>query len=433
MRRTARHTAHRVAASAALALAALFPQPALLGGCEEPQVEPDGALGDAAVDAAADSGLPPVSLAPRQPVALDICARPFFRIPCAPEDLLYYTLADRRVAWEVDAEEPGYSDLWLLDLSVCEATLAVEKRTIGLFDLWRNTLVWEDARWPVWDDELNKAVGITNLAIADLDRWDAKWLFYSETSSFYAQVNDDYVAFVHKVDRRETGLHELWLLSRDTGEATVVAPTNVAAIWPSMGERYLGYVGYYPQGGEGFDVYYYDTWTGQTNWLEATGAGYQEGLQHVGDYLAWFHFPPSLQPPYRVDAYHIPTETLINVTDNEYESPMGALDPPVVAYSTTAHDPPEGRYWDVSIYDLESGARRRLTWQAGTLHPVRLSMPYLLLVHLLSPHVNGGPKNLYIANLEALGVVDPHGHVIAGDPVIEQPSSPLEIRQPSIP
>jgi hypothetical protein len=75
---------------------------------------------------------------------------------------------------------------------------------------------------------------------------------------------------------------------------------------------------------------------------------------------------------------------------------------------------------DVEVYDIGTTDYRRLTSNNGLVAPTAISPPYLLMIRFL-----GLPdrfqNDFYIANLEALGVLDATGNLIPGDPVIDPP------------
>ncbi len=58
--------------------------------------------------------------------------------------------------------------------------------------------------------------------------------------------------------------------------------------------------------------------------------------------------------------------------------------------------------------------------QQGYVAPAVLAAPYLILIHLLNLP-NTEKNDFYIANLEALGVIDAFGNLLPGGPVITPP------------
>jgi hypothetical protein len=74
----------------------------------------------------------------------------------------------------------------------------------------------------------------------------------------------------------------------------------------------------------------------------------------------------------------------------------------------------------MELYDIDLGLSRRLTTQEGPIAPTAISSPYLLIIRLLFLY-DTFMNDYYIANLEALDVIDGSGVLIPGSPVITPP------------
>jgi hypothetical protein len=74
---------------------------------------------------------------------------------------------------------------------------------------------------------------------------------------------------------------------------------------------------------------------------------------------------------------------------------------------------------DLEVYDIDTGAYRRITTSPGGLRAVRFFSPWLLASDKLGPNAVG--DDWHMLNLERLGVVDETGHVIEGPPVLDPP------------
>jgi hypothetical protein len=75
---------------------------------------------------------------------------------------------------------------------------------------------------------------------------------------------------------------------------------------------------------------------------------------------------------------------------------------------------------DIELYGIASGTSRRLTSAESNLRVRAIDVPYHLFIHRLFLG-HSFQNDFYVANLEALGVIDATGTLIPGDPVIDPP------------
>lgn len=89
------------------------------------------------------------------------------------------------------------------------------------------------------------------------------------------------------------------------------------------------------------------------------------------------------------------------------------MDRDIVLWRTGAYDPASEYYkGDIVAMDLRTGSTRRLTTKAryvGVLAP--MSLPRAIL---FGERGSTSASYKYVVNLEALGVVDDQGHLLAG-------------------
>jgi hypothetical protein len=99
----------------------------------------------------------------------------------------------------------------------------------------------------------------------------------------------------------------------------------------------------------------------------------------------------------------------------------GWINDGLVLYNTSAYTGTENlNPSDLELYEMNSAVSRRLTTVDSNLRARGIDLPYALIIHRLflpSP----GQNDFYIANLEALGVIDASGVLIPGGPVIDPP------------
>lgn len=196
------------------------------------------------------------------------------------------------------------------------------------------------------------------------------------------------------------------------------------AVSTDLGASKLAYTGYHA-GGWGKDVYYYDLSTGETVYLEETAAGFQYSADVRGDYLIWDESDWAHDFPFKMMAHQLSASETKLISDEEWTEPSGRVHRGILAYNSTVRTVRAGyRDSDIVVRDLQTGVSRILTRDTGSLRSIRLHLPYMILAHILYPGLASPPFDLYVANLEALGVIDESGHVVAGEPVLDQPPLP---------
>jgi len=395
----------------------------LVSCVEEPAGTMDSGLADSAAPDVAplpDAGPPPIELSTRAPELHDMCALPFFKLPFdgMTEFMGSFSFWGTRAAWS-QRVQGNLSSIHVMELDTCLERELVQ-RELSSVDLWKNHLVWRDSTFSSEGAPYHGG----DIVLADLSSYRARWITFGPANDHYPQVNTTHVVFNRDTTRQEVSPMELWLEDLSSGDRTLIEEANVMAVSTDLGASRLAYTGYHA-GGWGKDVYYYDLSTGETVYLEETKEDFQHQAEVRGDYLIWMESAWYAEPPYRLIAHRLSSQDMLVVAEDEWTEPSAGLHRGILAYNSTVRSGRAGfRDSDIVVHDLASGVSRVLTRDTGSLRSIRLHLPYLILGHILYPDLASPPFDLYVADLEALGVIDESGHVVAGDPVLDQPPLP---------
>lgn len=163
----------------------------------------------------------------------------------------------------------------------------------------------------------------------------------------------------------------------------------------------------------------YDLATGDTTEVEASREKWQDWISVWEDYLTWSGAEGDLVPPYHLVLYDMRTETAELLLEGDHAVGIAPIQAGIVAYSTSKYSGTYARApSDIELYDVASGISRRVTAHTGMLRAARIVRPYLLMTYDLGSALR---DDLYVANLEMLGVLDSSGRLIPGEGVILQP------------
>jgi hypothetical protein len=394
--------------------------------CEEPPVEADAGDGappdaglDAGVDAEAEAGLDarPDAEVPPDAVQHGFCDQPYFKLPIdgQTERTLGIDIADGFVVWSnAKTASPHYAgDVHLLDLATCierQLTAGSEAASVHLSG---DHLVWSDYKH---DNETS----CSELYHYDLSTKQQQRLTETPQCEGGARSNGRYVAYL----RRETTSDpsSLRLLDHQSGTDIELSPdwTNIESF--DINDRYVVWVAYTQDSQSvGRDVLYHDLQTGQTHHLDATYPRYQYWVFLWDDWVTIQGTDAHLMPPSFLVVYNLSTHEERLVLEGDYSVGSGPIDRSLVVWNTSAYTGSQSLFpADMVLYDIRSSDTRRLTTQAGFVAPWSIASPHLLIIHRL--YLSSSFQNdFYVANLEALGVLDATGNLLSGGPVITPP------------
>jgi hypothetical protein len=395
----------------------------LLGGC--PRDTP-GDPGDAATDgggADADGQVSPGDGGPDAAdaggIQYDFCDEPMFRLPVQePDRFGGISLWGDRVAFSRYINYPTGppAQLYLLEITSCVEHQLTDGLRVDEVNLWDRNVYWSD-------DLTCGSQPCRDVYYMNLDDGNEVELSGDPLGALEPKGNDRFVAYTRYPS--ENSSWELVLMDIETRQRQVIAPQGSSPTYPVMGERYVVWSGYTadPQS-VGKDVFYHDLQTGQTVHVDETYAGYQYGVAVGGEYLTWFGADVDVTAPYHLMLYHIPTGDSTVLVEDDGVVGWGFVHRNLVGNATNRYQGQwNNQQFDVELYDIESGLRRRVTTQPGRISIKGISFPYLLMIDLVegaggntvavSPH--------YIVNMVKMGLTDASGRLLPGDGVLAPP------------
>jgi len=394
--------------------------------CEELPVGADagdGAPPDAGLDAGtdADAGAgpdarPDVEIPP-DAVQHDFCDQPFFKLPIdgQTERTTDVEIDGNHVIWSKrDLTAPErITDIHHLDLLTCiERNLTVNARA-GFLHIHGTDVVWDDLR----DDY---ATWCGDIYYMDLEVGVEQRITTTPQCELEPKTNGRHIAY----RRMETDVDPtaLRLYDREQGTDIELSPdwTNIESF--DINDRYVVWVAYTQDSQSvGRDVLYYDLQTGQTHHLDATYPRYQYWVFLWDDWVTIQGSDAHLTPPSFLVVYNLATHEKRVILEDDYSVGSGPIDRSLVVWNTSEFTGSQSLFpADMVLYDIRSADTRRLTTQAGSVAPWSIATPYLLIIHRLFLS-SSFQNDFYVANLEALGVLDATVSLLPGGPVITPP------------
>ena len=344
----------------------------------------------------------------------DYCDQVFFKLPPHYTDYYngYFVFSPDYAVYSRKASQPHVYQMSIFDLVDCrEYTLVMQgDQTAGM--MRSRTLVWLDQRhyspgtgvlWPndVYMMDVSFLPAWPEMQVTDWMSW-----------KFWPGFNDTYVIFADADDRMLIR-GDLVLYNYHTGEKRVLAPVEAEAVCPCINDRYAAWVALSgdPPGTENA-VFVLDLQLDQTFVVEPAPDATAICVSLSGDKIVWSEEHADYQ--YDVWLYDIPTQTATQIDEPGEEGTGGRIRRNLVSYDSDY----QGNSWHITLYDIETGIRRRMTSHAELVsgHP---EPPLLMLTRMPPLHSYG--SHLYIFNMEMAGVLDSNGNLIPGDPAIPWP------------
>jgi hypothetical protein len=392
------------------------------GGCSDPPVGPGP---EASIDATApEAGLPeagidaspPDGAVPPDARVFDFCGEPLIKMPFdGPNStVLDPQMHGSKVYYSVrPAGLPR--QIWMFDVDHCfEAQLTVDEEPL-YFGVAGDSLVF--------DTQKNLDTNCEDLFEINLVNFTTTQLFDTPSCESMPRTQGRYILHKYVPDREPESIgtlrvYDLW----QDSHVDVVSDLRSKRVYSSgrISEKYVFWTAISPvPGSEGTDVFVYDLATGDTTQVEASFPRWQDYVFGWEDYIAWSGSVDDLVPPYHAALHDLKSGETVMLLDEDYAVSVVDVWEGLVAYNTskylgTGSLAPS----DIEIYDIESRVTRRLTAQSSFLRVAKLAPPFLLMVY-----ANGQALqyDLYVANLEQLGVLDANGRLIPGDGVLVFP------------
>jgi hypothetical protein len=201
-----------------------------------------------------------------------------------------------------------------------------------------------------------------------------------------------------------------------------MAPAWMSVSSYDLNDRFALFVGYSGElQSEGRDVFWFDLETGDSHHMDHTYVGYQVWALLWDDWTTIRgRYSADVGPSY-LELYSISTGESTIIVDGDYAVTAGFINAGIVAYNTSAYTGSSNlNPSDIEVYSIRTGTARRLTTSEVNLRIWEIGLPHLVLIDQLNLP---GPRqnDFYVANLEALGVLDASGALLPGDPVIDPP------------
>ena len=236
-------------------------------------------------------------------------------------------------------------------------------------------------------------------------------------------VNDRYVVYKTRyIPDNPSQIREyVFIADLETGEATELLEQGWSVHF-SISDRYLVW-------SNNDNIYYLNLETWEQERIEEPVPRAQVLPKTDGDLAVWMETDDPEAGPFDMVVYHLDTgEREVVAEDVALPGvlPFVQLSRDLVLYSTgenvTQEDLERGPVWDLVLYDVRTGVRRRLTSAPMYIGPADGAfhapwLPFDILDHEGRLECGG----MYLANLERLGVVDSQGRLLEGGPVFEPP------------
>ena len=379
---------------------------------------PDAVVNDAAVDARLDAS--PDASTDASVIQHYFCNEPFFKLPIDGQTEATHSIEiDRgRVLWTRNGSGSTYSagEMFLLDLETCIERQLTQGSKAGRAHLVGNHLVWDDRK-----DEDGQ--WCTDLYHMDLSTGITDRMTQTPGCELDPRTNGRFVAYswVDTLDGPPTVPPTLRLLDMDTGDDIELWRGSVSSF--DLDERYVVWPGYGPDPQSvGRDIYVHDLESGETSHLDFTYERYQWWVFIWQGWVTIRGTDNGLYDPLNfLQLYHLETQELRTILVDDYATSAAWIKDGLLAYNTSQYSvQPALNPSDLEVYEIDTAESRRITQTESNLRAFGVSSPFILILkELFNP--NSYMNDFYIANLEALGVLDASGILIPGDPVIDPP------------
>jgi hypothetical protein len=343
----------------------------------------------------------------------DFCGEPVFKLPFdgSSDDLIGQEIEGDAVYYNRQVPS-GFAAIWRFEIDACRETQLTTDEYPIRFDVRDSTVVM--GSYANYDTQCR------DLVVFNLDEMSSKILVDSTACESMPRTNGRHVAYQYYTEDMEPGVPELRLLDMLLGTVQVLPIGQGRLKSVNLSERYLVFSDYNPgPESEGSDVFLHEFATGETRRIDASLADWQDWVFVWGDYVTWSGAAGDYLPPYNLVLYNVITDQSELLLDEDYAVGIAPIRSGLIVYDTTRYSGSQGLApSDIEVFDIETRVVRRVTQLSGVIRAARIDPPYLVFVKPVGAALN---YDLYVANLEALGVLDASGHVVPGDGVLEVP------------
>ncbi|MDY0003233.1 MAG: hypothetical protein RBU30_18175 [Polyangia bacterium] len=357
-----------------------------------------------------DAGEPPVG------VPYEYCSLPFFKLHIGgpDEEVAGLGLWDGRLVYSRGPKDRPAWDVYLLSLTDClEYKLTGQARATTTY-IRGDEVFWSDNRAYQTQPEYH----CKDIYRYDLSSWTEEQLTDDPLCEWSPQTNGRFLVFERSSTQDAASPHALLLWDRQEGTTIQLSAPGTNPGYHDITDRYLAWSGYTDLAGSlGKDVFYLDLVTGEETHVPNSASYYCYDVYLWGEYLSYLCSEYWVQWPWHLFLHHIPTGEELHLEGGEEPTRGvmgGAIHEHLIVFNTTRY----GLGGTTAVlYDIETGVQRRLTSMPSYLVATKVFYPWVVFILDLGSYV----FEYYIANLEALEVVDATGHLTPGDPVIDPP------------
>jgi hypothetical protein len=228
----------------------------------------------------------------------------------------------------------------------------------------------------------------------------------SATMKSLPKFNDDFILFAHGEGCTEMHPFNLTLMSRATGDTTVLSDCWQAAESHSISERHVAWSGAPADGGAKV-VHVHDLQTGVTQQIGDPAVGSQH-MPHVdGDYLVWQDARQGRREVYR---HTFSTGAEECLTPDDWEQAWPHVRNGIVSWCDYRFSQEWGEFGncDVYVHDLLTGVGRRVTTESRLWMPRFVDAGWIFYAEWVGDHL----WKLYAHDLVSDGILDGDGRVI---------------------
>jgi hypothetical protein len=377
----------------------------------------DGALPDVTVPDAWIDGRVPDGQVPPDVVQYDFCDEPYFKLPIDGQTEYTSNVAIQggRVAISKrPANELMSQSIYVLDLESCLSKQITQGFRTNFVSIMGDEVVWDDFK------DYEYGVNCTDLYRHDLTTAVTEPVTQTPYCETDARTNGRHIVFQQLdtlIDPRS-----LHVLDRQTDLDLELAPVGTSINSYDLNDRYVVWAGYTGEATSiGRDVFWHDLASGETNHIDATYPRYQEWVFVWEDWVTIRGTDAYQTGPSYLEVYRLSTQETIPIVADDSAVSAGWIQGGLVFYNTSAYTGTANlNPSDIEVFSVDSLTTRRLTTTDSNLRVTAVALPFLVIIHRLFL-TDRFQNDYYLANLEALGVLDASGVLIPGDPVIIPP------------
>ena len=227
-----------------------------------------------------------------------------------------------------------------------------------------------------------------------------------DVARIQVKFNSDFLLYLSNETCPQPHNHALTLKNRHTEEITILADCGQSPETHSISEHFAAWSAR-PYPGHNKDIFVRDLAGETTIHLESTGPGSQYSPHTDDNYMVW---EDSRDGRREIYMYNLSTGVEECLTPDPWEQVKPTLRNGVAAWCDHRHSQEWGGYskCDVYVYDMETGAERRVTDCSEVWLPGFVDSGWIMY----GKWITGEKIKLYVHDLVAEGILDTEGRVI---------------------